>query len=145
MTTETLNKLAEVVVTGKIKEAKPLAIQALNEGADPRVIIFDYLNKAMAIVGQKYETKQYYLPQVLLSAQTMYQVLDVVLPKMKVQTTGVQPAKIVISVVEGDVHDIGKNIVKAMLTGAGMTIFDLGKDVPVKQIEKRHKRRRPIS
>ena len=93
MTTETLNKLAEVVVTGKIKEAKPLAIQALNEGADPRVIIFDYLNKAMAIVGQKYETKQYYLPQVLLSAQTMYQVLDVVLPKMKVQTTGVRTCK----------------------------------------------------
>ena len=138
MSNEILDKLAEVVVKGKIKEAKPLAEQALAAGVDPKVIIFDALSKAMGVVGQKYESKQYFLPQVLLSAQTMYQALDVTLPKLKVDANAV-PAKVVLAVVEGDVHDIGKNIVKAMLTGAGMTIFDMGRDVPVKNIVEKAK------
>jgi corrinoid protein of di/trimethylamine methyltransferase len=133
MSNEILDKLADVVVRGKIKEAKPLAEQALAAGIDPKVIIFDALSKAMAVVGQKYESKQYFLPQVLLSAQTMYQALDVALPKLKVDANAV-PGKVVLGVVEGDVHDIGKNIVKAMLTGAGLTIFDMGRDVPVKNL-----------
>ena len=133
MSNEILDKLADVVVRGKIKEAKPLAEQALAAGVDPKVIIFDSLSKAMGIVGQKYESKQYFLPQVLLSAQTMYQALDVTLPKLKVDANAV-PGKVVLAVVEGDVHDIGKNIVKAMLTGAGLTIFDMGRDVPIKNL-----------
>jgi corrinoid protein of di/trimethylamine methyltransferase len=133
MNNELLDKLAEVVIKGKIKEAKPLAEQALAAGIDPKIIIFDSLSKAMAVVGQKYESKQYFLPQVLLSAQTMYQALDVTLPKLKVEAKAV-PGKVVLAVVEGDVHDIGKNIVKAMLTGAGLTIFDMGRDVPVKNL-----------
>ncbi len=133
MSNEILDKLADVVVRGKIKEAKPLAEQALAAGVDPKVIIFDALSKAMGVVGQKYESKQYFLPQVLLSAQTMYQALDVTLPKLKVDANAV-PGKVVLAVVEGDVHDIGKNIVKAMLTGAGLTIFDMGRDVPVKNL-----------
>jgi len=136
MSNEILDKLAEVVVKGKIKEAKPLAEQALNAGILPQTIIFDGLSKGMAVVGEKYEKKEYFLPQVLLSAQTMYAALDVVLPKLKVGAASAS-GKIVIGVVEGDVHDIGKNIVKAMLTGAGMTVFDMGRDVPLKKyIEK---------
>ena len=131
--TDYLAQLAEVVVKGKIKEAKPLAEQAMAAGVTPQDIIFNGLSKGMEVVGQKYEKKEYYLPQVLLSAQTMYAALDVALPKMKVGAGGTH-AKCVICVVEGDVHDIGKNIVKAMLTGAGMTIFDLGRDVPIKNI-----------
>jgi len=125
-------------VKGKIKEAKPLAEQALAAGIDPKVIIFDSLSKAMGVVGQKYESKQYFLPQVLLSAQTMYQALDVTLPKLKVDANAI-PGKVVIAVVEGDVHDIGKNIVKAMLTGAGLTLFDMGRDVPVKNLVEKAK------
>jgi dimethylamine corrinoid protein len=138
MSNEILDKLADVVVRGKIKEAKPLAEQALAAGVDPKVIIFDALSKAMGVVGQKYESKQYFLPQVLLSAQTMYQALDVTLPKLKVDPLAV-PGKVVLAVVEGDVHDIGKNIVKAMLTGAGLTIFDMGRDVPVKNLVEKAK------
>jgi corrinoid protein of di/trimethylamine methyltransferase len=130
---DVLAQLAEVVVKGKIKEAKPLSEQALAQGIDAKDIIFNGLSKGMEVVGQKYEKKEYYLPQVLLSAQTMYASLDVVLPKLKVGSMGAS-AKIVTCVVEGDVHDIGKNIVKAMLTGAGMTMFDLGRDVPIKNI-----------
>ena len=136
--TDYLAQLAEVVVKGKIKEAKPLTEQALAAGVEPKDIIFNGLSKGMEVVGQKYEKKEYYLPQVLLSAQTMYASLDVALPKLKVGAGGVH-AKVVICVVEGDVHDIGKNIVKAMLTGAGMTIFDLGRDVPIKNIVEKAK------
>ncbi len=136
MGNELLDKLAEVVVKGKIKEAKPLAEQALGAGITPQTVIFDGLSKGMEVVGQKYEKKEYYLPQVLLSAQTMYAALDILLPKLKVEEVGAS-GKIVIGVVEGDVHDIGKNIVKAMLTGAGMTLYDMGRDVPLKKyIEK---------
>ncbi|HVO78212.1 MAG TPA: corrinoid protein [Methanomassiliicoccales archaeon] len=133
-----LAQLAEVVVKGKIKEAKPLAEQALANGVSAQEIIFNGLSKGMEVVGQKYEKKEYFLPQVLLSAQTMYAALDVALPKLKVGVAGAQ-AKVVICVVEGDVHDIGKNIVKAMLTGAGMTMFDLGRDVPIKNIVEKAK------
>ena len=133
-----LAQLAEVVVKGKIKEAKPLAEQAMANGVTAQEIIFNGLSKGMEVVGQKYEKKEYFLPQVLLSAQTMYAALDVALPKLKVGAAG-QQAKVVICVVEGDVHDIGKNIVKAMLTGAGMTIFDLGRDVPLKNIVEKAK------
>ena len=130
---ETLQNLVDVVVKGKIKEAKPLAEKALAEGITAKTIIFEGLNKAMEIVGEKYEKKEYYLPQVLLSAQTLYQALDVALPKLDKTSAGAQ-GKVVMCVVEGDVHDIGKNIVKAMLTGAGLTIFDLGRDIPIKTI-----------
>jgi dimethylamine corrinoid protein len=130
---ETLQNIIDVVVKGKIKEAKPLAEKALAEGITAKVIIFEGLNKAMEIVGQKYEKKEYFLPQVLLSAQTLYQALDVALPKLD-KTTAVAQGKVLLAVVEGDVHDIGKNIVKAMLTGSGITILDLGRDIPVKNI-----------
>jgi corrinoid protein of di/trimethylamine methyltransferase len=128
-----LAQLAETVVKGKIKEAKPLTEQALAAGVTAQELIFNGLSKGMEVVGQKYEKKEYYLPQVLLSAQTMYAALDVALPKLKVGQAGAA-GTCVICVVEGDVHDIGKNIVKAMLTGAGMTMFDLGRDVPLKNI-----------
>ena len=134
MSNEIIEKLADAVVKGKIKEAKPLAEQALMAGLEPQDIIFNGLNKAMNVVGQKYENKQYFLPQVLLAAQTMYQALDVVLPKLKVDTRIKSTGKVVIGVVEGDVHDIGKNILKVMLTSAGLTIYDMGRDVPVKNL-----------
>ncbi|HSV42346.1 MAG TPA: cobalamin-dependent protein, partial [Methanomassiliicoccales archaeon] len=66
-------------------------------------------------------------------AQTLYQALDLALPKLDKGSAAAQ-GKVVMAVVEGDVHDIGKNIVKAMLTGSGLTIFDLGRDIPIKTI-----------
>ena len=129
----TLDQLIEVVVKGKIKEAKPLTEELMAGGMTAKTIIFEGLSKAMEIVGAKYEKKEYFLPQVLLAAQTLYQALDVALPKLDKTSAGAQ-GRVVMCVVEGDVHDIGKNIVKAMLTGAGLTIFDLGRDVPIKNI-----------
>lgn len=127
-----LEEMAEGVLKGKIKDMKGLAEKALSEGFTPNDIIFDGLSKGMEVVGEKYESKEYFLPQVLLSAQAMYAALDVVLPILKEQGGGADVGTIVIGVVEGDVHDIGKNIVKAMITGVGMTVHDMGRDVPLK-------------
>ena len=127
-----LDALINIVVSGKIKEAAPATQKCLDAGIEAKTIIFEGLSKAMAIVGEKYAAKQYFLPQVLLSANTLYQGLNLVLPLLKGK--GGSKGTVVICVVEGDVHDIGKNIVKAMLTGLGLTVIDMGKDVPIKDI-----------
>lgn len=128
-----LDALINIVVTGKIKEAKEATNKCLAAGHTAFEIVFDGLAKAMDIVGDKYEKKEYFLPQVLLSANTLYQSLDIVLPMLKDSAEGdVDRGTIVLGVVEGDVHDIGKNICKALLSGTGMTVIDMGKDVPIK-------------
>ena len=133
-----MDALIDIVVTGKIKEGKDATQKCLDAGHDAKDIIFNGLSKAMAIVGDKYAAKQYFLPQVLLSANTLYMGLNLVLP-MLTGAGGETKGKVVIGVVEGDVHDIGKNIVKAMLTGLGLTIFDMGKDVPIKDMVQKAK------
>jgi dimethylamine corrinoid protein len=125
-----MDALINIVINGKIKEAKDAAQKCLDAGIEAKTIIFEGLSKAMAVVGEKYAAKQYFLPQVLLSANTLYQGLNLVLPLLKGK--GGSKGTVIIGVVEGDVHDIGKNIVKAMLTGLGLTVIDLGKDVPIK-------------
>jgi methanogenic corrinoid protein MtbC1 len=85
------------------------------------------LIKGMAIVGDRYAQHKIFLPQVLLAADAMYAALDILLPYLPVQA-GSERKVVVIGVVEGDVHDIGKNIVRAMLTAAGFDVRDLGKD-----------------
>jgi Predicted cobalamin binding protein len=121
-----MDALIDIVVKGRIKEAKGETQKLLDAGVSAKEIIFNGLSKAMEIVGEKYEKKEYFLPQVLLSAQTLYQGLNLALPKLDTASADAA-GKIVLAVVEGDVHDIGKNIVKALLTGAGNTIFDLGR------------------
>jgi len=125
-----MDALINIVISGKIKEAKDATQKCLDAGIEAKTIIFEGLSKAMAVVGDKYAAKQYFLPQVLLSANTLYQGLNLVLPLLKGK--GGSKGTVVIGVVEGDVHDIGKNIVKAMLTGLGLNVIDMGKDVPIK-------------
>ena len=133
-----MDALIDIVVKGKIKEGKDATQKCLDAGHDAKDIIFNGLSKAMGIVGDKYAAKQYFLPQVLLSANTLYMGLNLVLPMLQGEG-GETKGKVVLAVVEGDVHDIGKNIVKAMLTGLGLTIFDLGKDIPIKDIVEKAK------
>ena len=128
-----MDALIDIVVTGKIKEGKDATQKCLDAGHDAKDIIFNGLSKAMAIVGDKYAAKQYFLPQVLLSANTLYMGLNLVLP-MLTGAGGETKGKVVIGVVEGDVHDIGKNIVKTMLTAGGFDVIDLGKDTPIETI-----------
>lgn len=121
--------MGEAVIVGDIDGAKKAAQDSIDAGIEPWKAITDGLAKGMEVVGDKYETKEYFLPEVLISSEAMYAGLDLLLPLLKAAAEGVRE-KVVIGVVEGDIHDIGKNIVKAMLTAAGYDCIDVGRDVP---------------
>jgi len=130
---EILKKLSDAVVGGKVNDSKAAAEEALATGMSALDAINNGLVNGMSIVGDKYAAHQVYLPQVLMSAHTMYAGLDILLPAIpKAQMDKMLNAAT--AVMEGDVHDIGKNIVKTMLTAGGFNVIDLGKDVPVDTI-----------
>jgi len=128
-----LNKLSDAVVNGKPDLAKEGANEALTSKIDALDAINNGLVKGMSIVGDKYAARQVYLPQVLMSAHTMYAGLDILLPAIP-KSAVADMKRCAVAVVEGDVHDIGKNIVKTMLTASGFDVTDLGKDVPTQTI-----------
>jgi corrinoid protein of di/trimethylamine methyltransferase len=132
---EILKRMADGVVVGDAEATKKAAedwAELVKAGKEKAYIgIVDGLAAGMKIVGEKYECKEYFLPEVLMSADAMYAGLDVLLPLLPKADRG-SAGKIVIGVVEGDIHDIGKNIVKAMLTAAGYEVYDMGRDVPTK-------------
>ena len=130
---EILKKLSDAVVGGKVADSKAAAQEALDTGMAALDAINDGLVAGMSIVGEKYAAHQVYLPQVLMSAHTMYAGLDILLPAIPKADMG-KMVKAATVVVEGDVHDIGKNIVKTMLTAGGFDVLDLGKDVPAETI-----------
>jgi corrinoid protein of di/trimethylamine methyltransferase len=129
---EILQKLAEAVINGDVDLAREMAKRALEAGIEPWIAITEGLAAGMKVVGDKYEAKEYFLPEVLMAADAMYAGLDVLLPHLKAEEAGVR-GKIVLGVVEGDIHDIGKNIVKAMLTATGFEVIDAGRDVPIEK------------
>ncbi|MDR1405289.1 MAG: corrinoid protein [Candidatus Methanoplasma sp.] len=122
--------MGAAVVSGKADRSKALAETALKEGIEAVEAINEGLVKGMAVIGDRYAAHEVYLPQVLMAANAMYAGLNILLPAIPA-TQSVDRKKAAVAVVEGDVHDIGKNIVKTMLTAGGFQVFDLGKDVPV--------------
>ena len=130
---EILKRLSDAVASGKIADSKAAAQDALDQGVPALDAINDGLVAGMSIVGDKYAAHQVFLPQVLMSAHTMYAGLDLLLPAIPKADMD-KMLKAATCVVEGDVHDIGKNIVKTMLTAGGFDVIDLGKDAPIDKI-----------
>jgi corrinoid protein of di/trimethylamine methyltransferase len=129
---EIFERLSQAVIVGDTEEAAKAAQDAINAGIAPWKALTEGLAKGMEVVGEKFEKKEYFLPEVLISADAMYAGLNLLLPLLKAESTE-EKEKVVLGVVEGDIHDIGKNIVKAMLTAAGYEVIDLGRDVPTTQ------------
>jgi len=125
-----LDGLEKAVISGNKNDAVKYAKDALAAGVKALDAIDNGLVKGMTIVGDKYAKHEYFLPQVLLAANAMYGGLDILLPHIP-KADAAKKVVGVIGVVEGDVHDIGKNIVKTMLTAAGLDMHDFGKDVPI--------------
>jgi corrinoid protein of di/trimethylamine methyltransferase len=128
---EILRGLAEAVVEGDADKAKRLAEEAIKEGIDAYEAIMEGCAKGMQIVSEKFEKGEMFVPEVLCSADAMYAAMDVLKPHIKIEKGA--RAKVVIGTVEGDIHDIGKNLVKAMLEAAGAEVIDLGRDVPLRK------------
>jgi corrinoid protein of di/trimethylamine methyltransferase len=135
-----LEQLHESVVIGEPDQAKELAAQALEAGVAPLTAIEEALNPAMEIVGEKYENAEYFIPDLVMSAEAMKAAMAVFEPELiarqeKRQVLGT----VVIGTVEGDIHEIGKSLVATMLSAAGFEVHDLGVDVTasafVKQVQ----------
>jgi len=126
-----LDVLKDAVVEGDEEKCVSFANKALDSGVDPYEAIMQGCNKGMAEVSDKYECKEMFVPEILLSADAMYAAIDILRPHLKVDDTVAKPATVIIGVAQGDIHDIGKNLVKMMLDVAGFTIIDVGRDVPV--------------
>ena len=122
-----LKGLEHAVVTGRKDESTRFANRALREEIPALEAIDAGLIKGMMVVGDRYSAHKIFLPQVLLAADSMYAALDILLPHIPKEDAA-KRLNIVIGVVEGDVHDIGKNIVKTMFTAAGFNVHDMGKD-----------------
>ncbi len=116
------------VIAGKRKEAVEETKNALAAGVDPAAIMKDGLIAAMSVVGQKFSSGEFFLPQMMIAARAMTEVLPVIKPLL-VGEAAEKRGKAVIGTVSGDFHDIGKNIVKMMMEGAGYEVVDLGVDV----------------
>lgn len=112
-----------------VKEA---AQQSLDEGYVPLEMIMDGLAVGMEIVGDLYDRNEYFVPEVLMCADALYAGLDILRPHVPKDETGLN-AQVVIGSIQGDVHDIGKNLVKMMFDVAGWDVHDLGRDVPLEK------------
>ncbi len=129
-------KIYRAVLRGEKEEIHQLIDQALQESVRPGEIVDNCMIPAINEVGQLFDAKKYYLPQLIRSAETMKAGFDKVEPLITVdQKSGKSgAAKIVLATVKGDVHDIGKNIVGLMLKNYGFLVYDLGKDVSAERI-----------
>ncbi len=123
-----LTKMSEALQVGDDKTVYENTQKAIEQGIPPKTILDDGLIAGMNIIGEKFRNHEIFLPHVLLAAKAMYAGMDLLKPlfiKDKIPSRG----KIVIGTVQGDLHDIGKNLVGIMLKGAGFEVIDLGKDV----------------
>lgn len=128
--------MARALILGQHIVVGEMTRQALAEGLDPKAIIFRGLIPGMDVVGEKFRRNEYYVPQVLLSARAMYAGLDLLKPLLTQSAVDEYPGTVVIGTAQGDLHDIGKNLVAMMLEGAGFKVFNLGRDVaPEKFVE----------
>lgn len=137
--TEILERLKQAVINYDEDAAKDAAKEAIDNGIDAAEAIFNGLVKGMEEVGRLFEAQEYFVPEVLMCADALYAGLDILKPHMKKLDLGVK-GSVVIGTVEGDVHDIGKNMVKMMFDVAGFTVYDLGRDVPLDKFVEEHLR-----
>jgi len=139
---EVLARLRDCVVNLDIDGVKRAAKEAIDAGVTPYEAIMDGMAKGMEVVGQKYEAGEYFLAELIMAGETMKEGLSVLQPYMK---TGDMKhiGKVVIGTVEGDLHDIGKNVVITLLTASGFEVIDLGVDVPAEKFVEAVKQYKP--
>ncbi|OKY77090.1 MAG: Trimethylamine corrinoid protein MtbC1 [Candidatus Methanohalarchaeum thermophilum] len=125
---EVSKKIKETVIEGEKKDYGDLIDKAKDEGLSATDIV-DIMAEAMDIVGDKFDKGDFYLPQVITSANAFNGILEIIEPDLREDISGSGKGKVVIGVVEGDVHKIGKNLVSTLLDAAGFSVVDLGDDV----------------
>ena len=128
------NPVFKAVLKGSKETIISEVDKVLADGAEPDAIINDYLIPAINEVGELFNSKKYFLPQLIGSANTMKEAIDYLEPQMERKSAGGDMPTLVIATVEGDIHDIGKNLVVLMLKNYGYNVIDMGKDVKCEDI-----------
>jgi 5-methyltetrahydrofolate--homocysteine methyltransferase len=124
-----LQTLYDAILEGNAPTARSEAQQALARGIDPQRLLDAAMIPAMDEVGRRFEANEYFVPELLIAARAMKGALELIRPLLAER--GAEPAgRVAIGTVRGDLHDIGKNLVAAMLEGGGFEVIDLGVDVP---------------
>jgi len=139
---ELYGKMSELLIAGNIEEIQKLTQQALDEGNKANEILGKGLLPGMDIVGQRFKACEMFIPEVLRSAKTMHAAMDILRPFLS-EAEAAGAGTVVIGTVEGDLHDIGKNLVAMMLGGAGFKVVDLGTDVKPQQFVEAAKEHKP--
>lgn len=136
MDTELYEAMKASVLDGDEELAEELAHKALQENLDLTKAMNEGFLKGIQEVGDLYQAGEYFLPELVCSADAMKAALDILTPALKSSSgdAGITKGLVALATVEGDVHDIGKKIVAAMLTAAGYEVYDMGTDVPAEQI-----------
>lgn len=130
---EMIKKLQDAIINYKVAVAKTTAEEAVTSGCDAYTVTMEGLAGGMEVVSQKFDTHEYFVPETLLCAKALYAALDVLKPHIKIQAGGVARGQVVLGVMQGDVHDLGKNLIKAIFEASGWTVHDLGRDVPLQK------------
>ena len=129
---ELIKGLQEAVINYKADDAKNLAEEAIKEGADAYRMTMEGLAGGMEVVSEKFDKHEYFVPETLLCAKALYAALDILKPHIKTDEAGAK-GQVVLGVMQGDVHDLGKNLIKSIFESAGWTVHDLGRDVPLQK------------
>ena len=130
--------LEDVIERGLKEEAKDLTLKIL-ESHDEHFVLDKVLIPALDVVGTKYDKGELFLPQMIQAAETVKVSLNIIKERLSKNNNTSSKGKIIVATVQGDIHDIGKNIVKIMLENYGYEVIDLGKDVPIEEVVKRAK------
>jgi len=125
-----IEEIFQVVAAGKVKLIAELVEAALAEGIEPLSILNDGMIAAMAVVGEKFQKSEIFVPEMLIAAKTMKKGVEVLKPKLGSASLSSR-GKCIIGTVYGDLHDIGKNLVSLMIESAGFEVIDLGVDVSI--------------
>ncbi|GBE01236.1 methionine synthase [bacterium BMS3Bbin06] len=129
---ELIDRLQDAVVNYKVDEARKAAQDAVDAGVNAYTMTMEGLAGGMAVVSEKFDSHEYFVPETLLCAKALYAALDILKPRIKVKDGEVK-GQVVLGVLQGDVHDLGKNLIKAVFEAAGWTVHDLGRDVPLQK------------
>ncbi len=123
------SELYDAILTGNAKKAEEVTKAALEANVDPSELLGKYMIPAMDEVGKRFECNEYFVPELLIAARAMKTALQLLTPKLAASGAKAK-GRVVIGTVQGDLHDIGKNLVASMLEGGGFEVVDLGVDVP---------------
>jgi 5-methyltetrahydrofolate--homocysteine methyltransferase len=125
-------ELYDAILTGNAKKAAEITKTALAASVNPSDLVQKYMIPAMDEVGRRFECNEYFVPELLIAARAMKSALELITPHLV--AAGAEPmGRVVIGTVQGDLHDIGKNLVASMLEGGGFQVIDLGVDVPAEK------------